>query len=247
MKNTKIYLSPANHHKPYVNGTTEKTQMEFLAPLVKKELEEKYIGVEVYLPTVFAENQQYDGRPEEARDLGCEVYTALHSNAGGGRGACLFYHPAIPLSKSLALNLVNELNRICPIKSNRAVQPAIYAWNTSYFNFGELRVPAKYGIVPVLIEHEFHDTVAGAEWIVHNLEEIAAADARAIAEALGLRLKGDVNGDGYVDNLDAVEILKYDAGIAELSEEQKDVADFNNDGEVDNLDATAILKYDAGL
>lgn len=243
----KIYLAPANHPKPYKNGANEKQQMEILAPLLKTELKNKYIGAIVYLPTIFAKNQQYDGRPEEARDLNCKYYVALHSNAGGGKGACLFYHPCDSVSKDLAISIVKELNAICPIKSDRAVQPAIYAWNTGAFNFGELKVPTKYGITPVLIEHEFHDTIDGSNWIVNNLQAIAEADAKGIAKVLGLRRRGDVNNDGQVDNLDAAMILKYDAGITDLSDTQKQAADVNSDGYVDNLDATKILKEDAGI
>ncbi len=54
---------------------------------------------------------------------------------------------------------------------------------------------------------------------------------------------GDVNEDGTVDNLDAVEVLKYDCGmIDEIAN-----ADVNFDGEVNNLDAAMILRYDAGV
>jgi len=246
-KRIKIYISPANHYKPYViKGYTEKQQMDLLAPLLVKELKE-YVGAEPILTTVYNADRQYTGRPEEAKALGCDVYLALHSNAGGGKGACLFYHPSYPLSKSLATEIVKELNRICPIKSNRAVQPAIYSWDTGAFNFGELRVPARYGIVPVLIEHEFHDTKDGASWIINNLQAIAEADAKAIAKALGLYKKGDVNGDGKVNNLDASQILKYDAGLTELTEAQKQAADFNTDGAVDNRDAVGVLKNDSGI
>ncbi len=58
-------------------------------------------------------------------------------------------------------------------------------------------------------------------------------------------LLGDVNGDGYVDNLDAAMILKYDAGILDSINEA--TADVNGDGYTDNLDAAKILKYDAGI
>ena len=218
--------------------------MDLLAPLLAEKLKE-YKGAEPIITTVYNKDRQYTGRPEDARDKGCDVYVALHSNAGGGKGACLFYHPSFELSKRLALELVTELNRICPIKSNRAVQPAIYAWSKTKWNFGELRVPAGYGIVPVLIEHEFHDTTEGAKWIINNLEAIAEADAKAIAAALGLPKKGDANGDGKVDNLDATQILKYDAGLVDLTEKQKTAADINNDGEVDNNDAAEILKRDS--
>lgn len=252
MSNTpiRVYIAPANHYKKYaIKGYTEKEQMDKLAPLLVKELE-KYKGVIPILTTVYNPNRQYTGRPEEARDLGCDAYVALHSNAGKGKGACLFYHPSFALSKEMALSIVAELNRISPIKSNRAKQPAIYAWNKGAFNFGELRVPAKYGIVPVLIEHEFHDTAEGAAWLINSLEAIAKADAKAIATALGLKLKtvpGDVNGDGEVDNADASVVLKYDAGLVDLTPEQLAAADINGDGKVDNQDVAEILKRDAGI
>lgn len=60
-------------------------------------------------------------------------------------------------------------------------------------------------------------------------------------------LLGDVNLDGSIDNLDAVTVLRYDAGAISLGDKQKKAGDTNGDGTVDNLDATLILKYDAGL
>jgi len=70
---------------------------------------------------------------------------------------------------------------------------------------------------------------------------------QVVFEAAADGVQGDVNADGYVDNLDAAAILKYDAGIYDLSFAQKQVADVNGDGYVDNLDAAKILKYDAGI
>lgn len=247
-----VYISPANHHKRYANGATEKEQMEKLAPLIKGMLENRYVGVVVHLPTVFNKNQQYTGRPLEAQQKGCNVYTALHTNAGGNKstggtakGACAFYDSTNAQSVELATAIVTELNAICPIKSNRAKKPAVYRWQV--MNIGEVREAAKRGMCAVLIEHEFHDRLEGAEWICNNLEKIAEADVRAIAKVLGLRKRGDVNNDGYVDNTDALQILKHDAGLTELTESQKTAADYNNDGVVDNTDAVQILKHDAGV
>ncbi|MBQ7646407.1 MAG: hypothetical protein IJS94_03970, partial [Clostridia bacterium] len=60
-------------------------------------------------------------------------------------------------------------------------------------------------------------------------------------------IKGDVNGDGEVDSLDAVSALKYDAGMIDLDDAQLAAADVNGDGEVNSLDGSLIFKYDAGL
>ncbi len=60
-------------------------------------------------------------------------------------------------------------------------------------------------------------------------------------------LCGDVNADGFSDNLDAAYVLRYDAKLTEFSALQLLQGDVNGDGEVDSLDAAAILKYDAGI
>ena len=60
-------------------------------------------------------------------------------------------------------------------------------------------------------------------------------------------VEGDVNMDGIVNNLDAVIVLKYDAGIIDLIDNEFSVADVNGDSNINNLDATLILKYDAGI
>lgn len=105
------------------------------------------------------------------------------------------------------------------------------------------------GTPAVIVEHGFHTHKPTAEWLYNddNLKKLAEAEAAALAEYYGLTKRGDVNGDGVVDSLDAVEVLKYDAGLTELGEAQKVAADFNKDGEVDTLDAADILKHDAGL
>ncbi len=59
--------------------------------------------------------------------------------------------------------------------------------------------------------------------------------------------KGDANGDGKANNLDASVVLKYEAGLVELGGAEETAADYNGDGAVNNLDAAVILKYDAGL
>ncbi len=58
---------------------------------------------------------------------------------------------------------------------------------------------------------------------------------------------GDLNLDGYVDNIDASLILKYDAAIIDLNPLQRCICDANGDGYVDNMDAALVLKFDAGL
>ena len=57
---------------------------------------------------------------------------------------------------------------------------------------------------------------------------------------------GDIDGDGYVDIVDAMLLLYYTAAKSELSEEQLNVCDFNSDGSVDIVDTMRLLYYIAG-
>ncbi|MDE5583925.1 MAG: hypothetical protein K2J08_09495 [Ruminococcus sp.] len=61
-------------------------------------------------------------------------------------------------------------------------------------------------------------------------------------------IKGDVNGDGFVDTVDASQVLaEYSRisndGTATFSEKQKLSADVNGDGWMDSVDASRILAY----
>ena len=59
-------------------------------------------------------------------------------------------------------------------------------------------------------------------------------------------LPGDVNADGYIDNLDAALVLRIDSGAVQATARQEKAGDVNHDGYLDNIDAALILKYDAG-
>lgn len=58
---------------------------------------------------------------------------------------------------------------------------------------------------------------------------------------------GDVNGDGKVNTIDALNALKYDVGAIQLTSEQINALDVNKDGKANTVDALALLKYDVGL
>lgn len=60
--------------------------------------------------------------------------------------------------------------------------------------------------------------------------------------------KGDVNGDGLVDSVDATQVMIHYANLSAhkdgtISEDKLSVADYNDDGLVDSVDATGILIY----
>ena len=78
-------------------------------------------------------------------------------------------------------------------------------------------------------------------------EEIEEALKALINEILEVRLLGDVNLDEAVDSADAQALLRYNAELEELSEEQLDAADVNRDDAADSSDAGRILQYAAEM
>ncbi len=59
---------------------------------------------------------------------------------------------------------------------------------------------------------------------------------------------GDADGDGDVDPVDSVQILRYDSGLSNKidNESKRRAADVNGDGRITPTDSVLILRYDAG-
>ena len=193
MSTIKVYLAPANHYNAYcISGYDEKTQCEKLSGLVQRELE-AYEGVSVYAATVFSESRDYKGRPEEAAALGADYYLALHDNAYDGAhcGAQAFYHPDSPRSKALATALAERLNAVCtlPVTFPNPVRDGMQAFDGA--GYGEIREPYRRGVIPVILEVNFHDYEPSARWLVGTQPQQAKAIAEAAAAALGLQKKGE--------------------------------------------------------
>ena len=70
-------------------------------------------------------------------------------------------------------------------------------------------------------------------------------DAVVTVNALSAIVPGDVSGDGSINGVDAVLILKYAANTLQ-TEFSIAAADVNGDGAVNGVDAVLVLKYAAG-
>lgn len=185
----KIYLSPSNqpNNSYCVGGTNEKAQMEAVAAKVKAILDSEY-DCETVMATLNI-GIGLNERALESKNKGCSVYLAIHSNAGGAgkaSGAVAFYHPGNATSKALATAVVKELGAICPVKSNRssAVVDGMRVFNGS--GYGEIRNPEKQGLIPVLVETDFHDNPNSAQWIINNKDAIARAYVNALVATFGI-------------------------------------------------------------
>lgn len=78
-------------------------------------------------------------------------------------------------------------------------------------------------------------------YLVGDGKEFSASDpAASFTYEAGYTL-GDVNGDGDVNALDAILILRAAVNLTNLSDVQEKAADMNGDGNVDALDAIKVL------
>jgi len=192
MGRLRIYLSPSKQPGNYYasGNTNEQKEMEDVAKTIKKILDEEY-ECESILATLTLELGS-EGRAKEAKEKACDIYMAIHSNAGGNGkafGAVAFYHKAKKESRILAEHLVRELNACCPHPTNRSkdVIDGMEAFEGK--GYGEIRIPAMLGMIPVLAETNFHDNPAVAAWIIESKSTIARAYVEALAKAFEIRRK----------------------------------------------------------
>ena len=80
------------------------------------------------------------------------------------------------------------------------------------------------------------------EFETNHFSQYVVAEIESSAFTLG-----DVNEDDKVDFLDAIVVLRHDAEIIQLTDNQMKAAEVNKDSKVDFLDAIMILRYDAEI
>jgi len=226
----KIYLSPSNQlaNRYEVGGTNEKTEMEEVAKRIKTILDAEYACETFIAPAGLSISRS--GRPLDAKNKGCKVYLAIHSNAGGNdtaSGAEGYYHPGSALSKVLASKIIDELGKICPVKSNRRspVQSGMAPFLGK--GFAEVREPHNLGMVAVLAETDFHDNPMTAEWIINNKSKIARAYVQALVKTFEIKEK--VSSDNNDDTREILYRVQVGAFRSKESAE-KLVRDLKNAG-----------------
>ena len=178
-----IYLSPSKQpHNGYAGmNTNEEKEMVVVCQIIAKVLKTEY-DCSVSLSTLSLGIGSKE-RPKEAKELGASLYLAIHSNAGGAgkaSGAVALYHPKSSESKKLGEILVDELNKIAPIKSNRSESLVNGMAAFQGRGFGEIRVPYENKMTPLLMETNFHDHLVLAKWITTHHEEIARAYVKGL-------------------------------------------------------------------
>ena len=174
----KVFLSPSNqYNNVYAYGnTTEGVQCGKIAEACKVALERS--GIQVKL--MHDESMQKKCRVSNSFDA--DLHVCIHTNAYNGSvmGTRMFCYNRTGKGMAACKAIFSELAPISPGKSeNIQVNDDLY----------EVRVPAA---PTAYIECEFHDTKAGAKWIVENTEKIGEAIAKGICKYLGIAYKSPV-------------------------------------------------------
>lgn len=91
----------------------------------------------------------------------------------------------------------------------------------------------------------FTAVAAGTTTITATIGTVSGT-ATATVTPTGV-LKGDVNGDGSINVVDALFVAQYTVGLRTLNSQQLAAADVNCDGQVNVVDALFIAQYTVGL
>lgn len=194
-----IYLSPSRQPaNPYAaGGTNEWEQMTRVADALKIILESRYDCV-VHMAEFETPITKFN-RPLEARNLGADIYLAIHSNATGGSstayGTQAYYFPGSEQNRLMAENLVRRISSVAPFPdtSEGAINGMTYLSGVGY---GEVRDPGGFGMISALLEVEFHDNADSAQWIIDNPQTIANAIANGLDDTFHFLPKGGDSDSG---------------------------------------------------
>ena len=176
----KIYLSPsAQEFNHYVDGGNEEYYMNLIADAMEPYLTAGGID--------FSRNQLEMPLWKIINDANGQDYNlhlAIHSNAspesqsGKNTGVQIFYYPTSERGKRFAEIIASNYRPIYREPMNVKVVP-----NANLAELRKTKAPA------VLIETAFHDNREDARWIRDNLDNIARALAKSVAEYLNVPFK----------------------------------------------------------
>lgn len=173
----KVYLSPSDQtNNAYAYGnTTEAVQCGKIAEACRAALVRS--GVSVKVGHMISMQQKCS----ESNAFDADLHVPIHTNAFNGSvmGTRMFCYNTGGNGYKACKAIFNQLAPISPGTSESIQEETYY----------EIRVPAA---PTAYVECEFHDTPAGAKWIVENTTKIGEAIAKGICNYLGVSYKAPV-------------------------------------------------------
>jgi N-acetylmuramoyl-L-alanine amidase len=167
-----IYVSPSvqDWNKGVDGYGTEEKRMNELADYVVPLLQHNGFTVYRNKPSMSLNEVVKDSNKHAGTN---GIHLALHSNAGGGSGAEIYYYSGSYAGQKLAEDIYNEVSKLTPFK-DRGVKH-----NTSF-----LELNGTKGIA-VLLESVFHDHKEDVKWIKANMEPLAKAIVKGVCKHTG--------------------------------------------------------------
>lgn len=216
----KVFLSPSNQYdNRYAYGdTTEGVQCGKIAEACKAALERS--GVTVKL--MHDESMQEKCRASDA--FGADLHVPIHTNAFNGQvmGTRMFCFNSSGEGMKACKAIFNRLAPVTPGTSeNIRVDASLY----------EVRVPSA---ATAYIECEFHDSVAGAKWILENTTLIGETIAKGICDYLGVKFSAAAQSKS-VDEI-AREVIRGEWGNGAERKQKLAAAGYNYDAVQNRVD-----------
>ncbi len=179
-----IYLSPSTQENNlYVIGGSEEYYMNLIADAMEPYLRSSGIRYTRNTPQMTASSSI-----RQSNQGNYDLHLALHSNAapegryGTVRGTDVYYFPTSSQGRRAAEIIANGLRDIYPIPSLVRAIPTT--------NIGEVRLTRAPS---VFIEFAYHDNEADANWIVSNIEGIAANVVASLTRYFGIPFIAPIN------------------------------------------------------
>lgn len=253
---TKILLDAGHYGKrnqcPCVPAYYESEAMWKLHLALKKSLEERYEDVQV---DVTREDQKRDlsvnarGKKAKGYDLALSEHTNATSKAvcnPTDRVDVYYAWDNLNNAQVLADKLMRVTAACMGVTKGKAKTRKSTQGDWDYYGF--MRSARNVGCpLYLILENSFHTNEAAALWLLDedNIKLLAEVQADVIAEHFNLKpimSLGDVNGDGKVNEYDAILIKRIVMGTYMPTDEELRRCDINGDGKVDEFDYIAIKR-----
>ena len=143
-------------------------------------------GVSVLMSRTTDEDDTLSDEIKECNTYCPDLAVAIHNNAGGGDGVEAFYHYGGGLSKTLAENILTEIEKIG--QNSRGAKTRQTTYGADFYGFiRETLAPA------IIVETAFVDNATDIQIIDTEAERIAMgfAIAKGILKTLNIEYKGE--------------------------------------------------------
>lgn len=217
----KICIDPGHYgdnYNPGVSAGYVESNFTWAYSLLLKERLTRY-NVEVTL-TRNSKDEDLGLQARGKKAAGCDLFISVHSNGVDNKPDmdAVFTHWSVRTGgEGIAKKIGNALTEFLLNEWGEINEPCMYAQESEkhpgFDYFGVLKGAASVDVPGIIVEHSFHTNAKYCEWamVPGNIERMATAEAKAIAEYYGLTEPVE-NDFYYIEQ--TVDLRKGDKGEA---------------------------------